>query len=131
MSEDNYRDILRELRGALVSRTAHLAEAIHEQAAPSGNPSAAPVHLADQSPGGIDADAEILDRVSATLAQIDDALARLDEGTYGKCARCGGEIGAQRLEVVPFTPFCRRCAELGNEADRGNDADRGNMTPRG
>ncbi|RGP36892.1 TraR/DksA family transcriptional regulator [Pseudotabrizicola alkalilacus] len=48
----------------------------------------------------------------AELRMIDAALVRVDAGTYGQCARCGAEIGDQRLDVLPFTPFCRDCAAL-------------------
>lgn len=44
------------------------------------------------------------------IARIKAALQRLREGTYGDCVRCGGEISAARLEVLPDTPFCKTCA---------------------
>ena len=44
------------------------------------------------------------------IARIKAALQRLREGTYGECVRCGGEISAARLEVLPDTPFCKTCA---------------------
>lgn len=40
---------------------------------------------------------------------IDEALARLAEGTYGVCADCGVEISAKRLEAVPFAKLCVEC----------------------
>jgi len=40
---------------------------------------------------------------------IDDALYSLDEGTYGVCAECGGEISAKRLEALPFARLCVDC----------------------
>ncbi len=44
------------------------------------------------------------------LRQIDAALKRVDEGEYGYCVTCGAEIDAERLEIVPATPFCKTCA---------------------
>jgi RNA polymerase-binding transcription factor DksA len=44
------------------------------------------------------------------LRQIAAALARLEEGTYGICTKCGTAIADQRLDALPFTPFCRNCA---------------------
>ena len=44
------------------------------------------------------------------LTQIDAALARLDEGTYGVCVSCGGDISPGRLEARPATPLCITCA---------------------
>ncbi len=40
------------------------------------------------------------------LSQIDAALARIEEGTYGLCKVCGDAIGEARLEVMPATPYC-------------------------
>lgn len=44
------------------------------------------------------------------IARIDAALTRIAEGEYGYCMKCGEEIGDDRLDVVPWTPFCRNCA---------------------
>lgn len=44
------------------------------------------------------------------VAAIDAALARIDDGSYGLCARCGEEIAPARLEVLPETPLCQKCA---------------------
>jgi len=46
----------------------------------------------------------------STLVEVDAALARLDAGTYGRCASCGGAIGAARLDALPATPTCIDCA---------------------
>lgn len=45
------------------------------------------------------------------LAQVRAALERLDSGTYGKCERCGREIGARRLEALPYATLCIDCQE--------------------
>ncbi len=44
------------------------------------------------------------------IRQIKAALARVDSGDYGFCAKCGAAIGEERLDVLPQTPFCRTCA---------------------
>ncbi len=41
---------------------------------------------------------------------IHAALARIDDGTYGICKRCGEEISGERLDIVPHTTLCRDCA---------------------
>jgi len=51
------------------------------------------------------------------LVQIDGAIDRLDEGTYGMCGHCGLEIPKARLRAVPWAEFCVDCqerAELGS-----------------
>jgi DnaK suppressor protein len=47
-----------------------------------------------------------------TLLQIDEALARIDEGTYGLCGNCGTPMAEKRLLAVPWTPYCVDCQEL-------------------
>lgn len=44
------------------------------------------------------------------LRMIDAALKRLDAGEYGECTRCGETISAERLDLLPATPFCASCA---------------------
>lgn len=50
-----------------------------------------------------------------TLLKVEDALKRLDEGTYGTCASCGKLIGKPRLEAVPWARYCIKCQELAEE----------------
>ncbi len=55
---------------------------------------------------------EVLGLVETLKAQLDDidaALARIDEGTYGACANCGDEIPAVRLEARPASILCVDC----------------------
>jgi DnaK suppressor protein len=49
------------------------------------------------------------DRVQ--LAQVHDALLRLDEGRYGACSECGAAIQPERLLVFPEAPTCARCSK--------------------
>jgi RNA polymerase-binding protein DksA len=48
----------------------------------------------------------LADNLQHQLAQVDKALARLDEGTYGTCEVCGAVIGDERLELMPTTARC-------------------------
>jgi RNA polymerase-binding transcription factor DksA len=41
---------------------------------------------------------------------INAALKRIQAGSYGECVKCGGEISAERLDVIPQAPFCKDCA---------------------
>ena len=51
-------------------------------------------------------DLSILDNIEGELADIEHALQRLDEGTYGTCEACGKPIGDERLEAMPATRYC-------------------------
>jgi len=48
---------------------------------------------------------------SETLNKINDALLRLDQGSYGNCFECGEEIGEKRLRALPFAVRCKDCEE--------------------
>lgn len=59
----------------------------------------------------------LTDRDRDKLQALDDALARLDEGTYGVCESCDAAIAEGRLEALPFTRLCVSC-----QADREKEA---------
>lgn len=59
--------------------------------------------------------ASLREETERRLADIDHALARLDDGTYDTCEVCGGQIATERLETVPMTRRCREHAPV--EAD--------------
>lgn len=45
------------------------------------------------------------------LAEVEDALARIDDGTYGVCRRCGTAIDSARLRALPTASLCLSCQE--------------------
>src|SRR5688500_3547438 len=51
-------------------------------------------------------DMAILNNLEEQVSEIEKALARVDEGTYGTCEACGKPIGDERLEVVPTARYC-------------------------
>lgn len=51
-------------------------------------------------------DFSILEQVEAELTDIERAMQRIDDGTYGTCEACGGPIGDDRLEARPAARFC-------------------------
>jgi DnaK suppressor protein len=60
------------------------------------------------------------ERESQMVADIDQALLRIEEGTYGICQRCGKEIDERRLEAVPTARYDAQCQTL-LEASQGLD----------
>jgi len=61
-----------------------------------------------------------------TLDMVEDALRRLDEGSYGRCRRCGRSISEARLEALPWAAYCLRCQaalEEGEARDWGRPAE--------
>ncbi|HWN81648.1 MAG TPA: TraR/DksA C4-type zinc finger protein [Candidatus Udaeobacter sp.] len=79
----------------------------------SGDLSGYSFHLAD---AGTDADerekaAQLTSAEGRLLADIDAALERMEAGTYGVCAGCGGDIGFKRLAAMPSATRCIACKE--------------------
>jgi DnaK suppressor protein len=75
-------------------------------------------HLADMATITFDRELDegLEEGATQTLAQIDRALARIDDGTYGTCERCGKPIGEERLQARPWATLCIDDQRL---ADRG------------
>jgi DnaK suppressor protein len=55
----------------------------------------------------------IVESIKRMLTEVDAALARVEEGTYGTCARCGNEIPKARLEFRPESIYCVDCKAAG------------------
>jgi RNA polymerase-binding protein DksA len=88
-----------------------LDEEVEEIAATSDN------HLAETATAtlGREIDYTLGENSEEVLSQIDAALKRIDEGTYGMCTRCGREIAPERLEASPWASLCIECKR---EAER-------------
>ena len=74
-----------------------------------------------------DVAADVIDRTLLTalgaqdanrLQQIDSALDRINQGTYGRCVKCGKEIPQERLEVLPYALMCITCASAQERKNR-------------
>jgi RNA polymerase-binding transcription factor len=55
--------------------------------------------------------------VRRELAEIDEALTRIQDGQYGTCVACGGPIGLQRLRAIPEARFCMACSGQAQHLD--------------
>jgi RNA polymerase-binding protein DksA len=86
----------------------------------SGDLSGYSFHLAD---AGTDTDerekaAQLTTAEGRLVAAIDAAIERIESGAYGICTTCGGEIGAKRLEAMPYATQCIECKEREERAAR-------------
>lgn len=59
------------------------------------------------------------DRDRKLLGKIDEALARIEDGSYGRCEECGGQIGSERLKARPVTTLCIECKESQEAREKG------------
>ncbi len=55
--------------------------------------------------------------VRRELAEIEAALLRIQEGSYGKCLSCGGPMGLQRLRAIPEARYCLACSGHAHPVD--------------
>ncbi len=55
-------------------------------------------------------------KIEATLEEVEQALARLDNGTYGLCEACGARIDRARLEALPYVRYCLECQSRKEQA---------------
>jgi len=115
---DRFRELLESER----SRLQHARAAVHHDgslleetgdlAIGSGD------HIADSASETYmrELDEGLEENADHLLAEIEAALGRIDDGTYGLCANCGNPISAERLEAVPYATLCiddKRALESG------------------
>lgn len=58
------------------------------------------------------------DRERKLLSKIEEAFARIEDGSYGRCEECGGEIGTERLRARPVTTLCIGCKSAQEARER-------------
>ena len=65
-------------------------------------------HLGDVGTATFDREmaSTLEDNSTHVLSEIDAALGRIENGTFGTCERCGQPIGAERLEALPWATLC-------------------------
>ena len=114
MDTDRFRSLLLEER----ARVAHALGYLHEE-----NPGTITEgeeeetfdnHLGDAATVTFnrEMDYSLEDNSGHVLRAIDDALKRLDEGSFGTCARCRNPISEERLEAMPYATKCIDCKRL-------------------
>ena len=83
----------------------------------AGDLSAMPQHMADIGSDNYEQEQTLsfIQSDNATLGFIEEALARIKDGTYGTCENCGKMIPKVRLNVLPFTASCVQCVELASK----------------
>ena len=109
-----FRELLLEKRQAVVEALEYLHKenpgSLEEETGELVSGSA-DQHMADTATETVDR--EIDYTLEATdgrlLADIDAALRRIEEGTYGICVNCGAQIAPERLEAVPWATLCIEC----------------------
>ncbi|MBV8879575.1 MAG: TraR/DksA C4-type zinc finger protein [Planctomycetaceae bacterium] len=109
---DRFRALLIEQRKDFQQRIERLRDRANEESPEArGELSSVPLHLADLASESFEQEKELAmsERDSAAAVEIDEALERIEEGTYGLCVRCGKPITRERLRTLPRAARCLRC----------------------
>ncbi len=87
----------------------------------TGDLSSYSYHMADQGTETMDREMAFMfaSKSGRLIYHIDEALRRIQEGTYGLCHTCGKPISQARLEAVPHARLCIDCKAKEEEAERG------------
>jgi DnaK suppressor protein len=111
---ERYRTVL---EGQLQSLIGHGSQAVHEMAGEE------PDELPDPSDRATVEEERnwslrLRDRDRRLIGKVEEALRRLDAGTFGLCTRCGKPIGAARLKARPVTDLCIDCKKDTEQQER-------------
>lgn len=111
---EKYRQRLMEMGARLKNdETVVAGEALRQSGGDaSGNISNVPMHLADIGTDAFEQEmsTSLLTNGRQLQIEVAAALDRLEQGTFGKCAQCGHDIGEGRLNTLPYTRYCVDCA---------------------
>ena len=121
MARERYaelKQILEERRREILSEVQEKMRDVREVGA-SGEGQGV-LDAAESSEADIQDDIELalIQMKTETLHKIEEALARLDEKTYGYCFECGDEISERRLRALPFAVRCKDCEEARELAEQ-------------
>jgi RNA polymerase-binding transcription factor DksA len=109
-----YRQTLQSLRARLRGDLDQMTdEALRrDNGGGTGNLSNVPLHMADLGTDNYDQEFTLglIENEQETLDLINEALARMEKGTYGQCAECAEPISRPRLQAIPYARHCIRCA---------------------
>ena len=129
------RDRYAELRRILEERRREIMSEVHEKirdvrSEGANSPTTGVLDAAETSEADIQDDIEfaLIQMKAETLTKIEEALRRLEEGTFGYCFECGDEISERRLRALPFAVRCKDCEEareLAEERERAMTTRRG------
>ncbi|MBF8275203.1 MAG: dksA [Candidatus Brocadiaceae bacterium] len=117
-----FKKLLLTLRGKLVGKVDSMqGEALKKSRQDaSGDLSNVPIHMADVGTDNYERDLmiELIENGEEGLRNIDTALEKMDDGSYGVCEICSKKINKERLKAVPYAKLCIDC-QREEEIDNG------------
>jgi RNA polymerase-binding protein DksA len=115
---ERFRQMLVEERGRVTSALGHLHESNSTSLEDETEEETYDNHLADSATATLnrEIDYTLEENSEHVLSSIEQALQRIENGTFGTCARCGRQIAEERLEAIPYATRCIDCQRV---AERG------------
>lgn len=110
-----FKEKLHIIRARLRGDVTAMAEiALRKSGIEGSDSNAMPIHMAELGSDNFEQEFTLglMEAEGGTLEQIDSALGRINDGSYGTCVDCEGVISKARLNAIPYTPVCIKCAEL-------------------
>ena len=108
----DFESQLLALRKRLVHEVDSAEESFREDVVKPGDISSLPTHPADADVEGLDSAVAIAQNEELILEQVEEALRRIQNGTFGICQSCKKSIDTNRLEAVPYAADCIDCARI-------------------
>ncbi len=108
-----YKERLLDLRARLRGDVSSMAASALRQSGTEGSElSSMPIHMAELGSDNFEQEftLSLMATEEGTLGVIESALQRVEDGTYGTCVKCEGVIPKTRLNAIPHTPMCVKCA---------------------
>lgn len=108
----SFREFLEEKRAEALEELEYCKKELEEGLSQaSGDSSTYSFHMADQGTDAQEREKTFMfaSRQGKYLQQVEAALDRVENGTYGLCIQCGGQIMPPRLKVVPTAKLCIKC----------------------
>lgn len=120
--KDKYKKLLIALKERIMGEMKHIEESTlsTSQREASGDLSGFTYHMADMASDTYDRDfsLNLATKEQRILYEIEEAMRRLNDNTFGKCELCAKSISKQRLNALPYARHCIKCQSKREESGR-------------
>jgi len=109
-----FKEKLQSIRARLRGDVTAMAQVALRKSGMEGSDNASmPIHMAELGSDNFEQEftLSLIETEGDTLGHIDSALERIGLGSFGRCVQCDGTITKTRLNAIPYTPVCIKCAE--------------------
>jgi DnaK suppressor protein len=108
-----FKDKLHSIRVRLRGDVTAMAEVALRKSGMAGSENAGmPIHMAELGSDNFEQEftLSLMESEEDMLGRVEAALERIDDGSFGRCVQCDGVIAKTRLNAIPYTPVCIKCA---------------------